>query len=297
MPDTPLPERLAVALQHLLPKRALTELMGRLASAEAGGLTQAAVRAFVRRYGVNMEEALEPDLSRYRSFNEFFTRPLRPGARPLAQAELICPVDGAISQFGPSTEGRLLQAKGHDYSVAALLGGAAAEAAPYEGGLFATLYLSPRDYHRVHMPCAGRLLGMRHVPGTLYSVNPTTARGVPGLFARNERVVCFFEQDGERPLPFVVVLVGATIVGSMATVWHGTVNPPRSGEVRDWRYDQGKPIALQQGDEMGRFLLGSTAVLLFPPGFGGGSLQFNPAWQPAGAIRMGEVMATRGPDA
>jgi len=160
-------------------------------------------------------------------------------------------------------------------------------AAPYRDGAFATLYLSPRDYHRIHMPCRGRLKRMIHVPGPLFSVNPTTARGVPGLFARNERVVCVFEGALHgRTFDFVLVLVGATIVGSMATVWHGVVNPPRCGEVRQWRYE-GQAIDLQAGGEMGRFLLGSTVVMLFPKNL----LRFNPDWAPARAIRMGEPMA------
>ena len=180
--------------------------------------------------------------------------------------------------------------RGHDYSATALLGGDAALAARFHGGQFATLYLSPRDYHRIHMPCAGRLRRMIHVPGALFSVNPVTARGVPELFARNERVVCVFEAaDGA---PFVLVLVGATIVGSMATVWHGVVNPPRPGRLREWDY-AGQDIRLPQGAEMGRFLLGSTVVLLLPPRLGT-PLRFNPAWQPGGAVRMGQAMADRG---
>jgi phosphatidylserine decarboxylase len=274
----------AVWPQYLLPKRALTQLAGRLAGARAGSLTTGAIRRFVARYGVDMNEAADPDIAHYATFNEFFTRALKPGVRPLAQADLLCPVDGAISQFGPIDGERILQAKGHDYSVTALVGGDRALAAHFQGGHFATLYLSPRDYHRIHMPCAGRLLRMIHVPGDLFSVNPATARGVPGLFARNERVVCVFE--GERG-PWVLVLVGATIVGSMATVWHGVVNPPRTGSLREWAYAD-QAIDLARGAEMGRFLLGSTVVLLFPRG----PLQFNPRWAPGGAIRMGEAMAT-----
>lgn len=276
-------DRLAVLPQYLLPKQAITALAGKLASAELGAITTGTIRRFVARYGVNMSEAAEPDITRYKTFNEFFTRPLKAGARPIAQAHLICPVDGAISQFGNIERDQIFQAKGHNYSTTALVGGDAALAAPYENGHFATLYLSPKDYHRIHMPCDGRLTRMLHVPGPLFSVNPVTARGVPGLFARNERVVCVFE--GPRG-PFVLVLVGATIVGSMATVWHGVVNPPRVREVRQWRYDT-QPVALKQGDEMGRFLLGSTVVLLFPKG----GLQFNAAWQPGGGIRLGEAMA------
>ena len=279
-----------VALQHLLPKQALTSLAGVLAGARGGAATTAAIRAFVQRYGVNMAEAAEPDIAAYATFNEFFTRALKPGVRPLAQADLICPVDGAISQFGAIDGDRIFQAKGHHYTTQALVGGDGALAAHFHGGLFATLYLSPRDYHRIHMPCAGRLLRMIHVPGDLFSVNPATAQGVPGLFARNERVVCVF--DGEAG-PWVLVLVGATIVGSMATVWHGVVNPPRTSRVREWAYHD-QDIRLAQGQEMGRFLLGSTVVMLFPrPSEGRARLAFNPAWAPGLPIRLGQVMATR----
>ena len=277
-------DRLAVLPQYLLPKQAMTRLAGRIASAEGGAFTTRLIRWFVGRYGVNMAEAAEPDIARYPSFNAFFTRALKPGARPLAEAKWSCPVDGAISQIGPLEGERLVQAKGHSYTATALLGGEAVLAREFEDGHFATLYLSPRDYHRIHMPAAGRLRRMIHVPGELFSVNPTTARGVPGLFARNERVVCVF--DGETA-PFVMVLVGATVVGSMATTWHGVVNPPRSGQLRDWTYAPGD-VSLSRGQEMGRFLLGSTVVMLFPPG----PLQFNPSWAPGGAIRMGEVMAS-----
>ncbi|MCX7239366.1 MAG: archaetidylserine decarboxylase [Burkholderiales bacterium] len=276
-------DALAVLPQYLLPKKALTLLAGKLAAAHGGALTTALIRWFVGRYGVNMAEAANPDIASYATFNDFFTRPLRAGARPLADAPFVCPVDGAISQFGPIAKDQIFQAKGHHYSTTALLAGDAALAAQFDDGAFATLYLSPRDYHRIHMPCDGVLRRMVYVPGDLFSVNPTTARGVPGLFARNERVVCVF--DSARGA-FVLTLVGATIVGSMATVWHGQVNPPRSADVRSWSYDDNAP-ALARGAEMGRFLLGSTVVMLFPKGV----LRFNPQWQPGRAIRMGEAMA------
>ena len=275
-------DRLAVLPQYLLPKKLVTQLAGRFASAELGGVTQAAISRFVAHYGVDMSEAAEPDITRYASFNDFFTRALRAGARPLADADYVCPVDGAISQFGAIERDQIFQAKGHHYSTCALLAGDAALAAEFENGQFATIYLSPKDYHRIHMPCAGRLLRMVYVPGDLFSVNPTTVRGVPGLFARNERVVCVF--DTARG-PFVLVLVGATIVGSMATVWHGVVNPPRPGEIKRWDYAD-KPVELAKGAEMGRFLLGSTVVLLWPKG----TLKFNPDWTPGGAVRMGQMM-------
>jgi phosphatidylserine decarboxylase len=278
-------DRLAVLPQYLLPKQALTALAGWVARARGGAFTTALIKWFVKRYQVNMAEAANPDIASYPSFNEFFTRALQRDARPLASADLICPVDGAISQFGPIQGDQIFQAKGHQYSSTALVGGDAELAAQFDNGSFATLYLSPRDYHRIHMPCDGRLTRMIYVPGALFSVNPTTARGVPGLFARNERVVCVFESAQG---PFVLVLVGATIVGSMATVWHGVVNPPRPGVVREWLYDL--PVALRQGEEMGRFLLGSTVVMLFPKG----PLRFNSAWAPGGAIRLGEAMASLG---
>jgi phosphatidylserine decarboxylase len=275
-------DRLAVIPQYLLPKRALTVLAGKIAGSRGGALTTALIRWFVARYKVNMAEAANPDISSYPTFNEFFTRPLRAGARPLAKAEYICPVDGAISQFGPIAADQVFQAKGHSYSTTALVGGDAQLAAQFQNGSFATLYLSPRDYHRIHMPCDGELRRMIYVPGDLFSVNPTTARGVPGLFARNERVVCVFETAKG---PMVLTLVGATIVGSMATVWHGVVNPPRSSQVREWHYKLGQ-VKLRQGEEMGRFLLGSTVVMLFPAN----TLKFNSQWSPTKAIRLGEMM-------
>lgn len=276
-------ERLAVLIQYLLPKLALTVIAGRFARARGGRATTEVIRWFVRRYGVNMEEAANPDIASYATFNDFFTRPLRDGARPLQEAQLICPVDGAISQFGAIEQDQIYQAKGHHYSTTALLGGDRELAERFRDGQFATLYLSPKDYHRIHMPCDGRLTQMIYVPGDLFSVNPVTARGVPGLFARNERVVCVFETEYG---PFVMTLVGATIVGSMATVWHGTVNPTRTGEICKWRY-RDEVISLKRGAELGRFKLGSTVVMLFPAG----APAFHPDWAPQRPVRMGEAMS------
>lgn len=277
-----------VILQHLLPKLALTRLAGALASHEGGALTRLVIERFIRHYGVDMAEALQPDPARYRSFNDFFTRALRPDARPLADRALVCPVDGAVSQLGPIDDGRILQAKGHLYTAHALLAGDATLARRFRDGQFATIYLSPRDYHRIHMPCDGQLQQMVYVPGSLYSVNPTTVAGVPGLFARNERVVCVFEAPWG---PWVLVLVGATIVGSMATTWHGVVNPPRPGRVCHWQYPAtgDKAVTLARGDEMGRFLLGSTVVMLFPPG----APALPTDWQPGQAVRMGQAMSAQ----
>jgi len=269
----------------------LTALVGKLASLQAGSVTTAVIGWFVKRYKVNMAEAANPDIASYASFNDFFTRPLKIGARPLAQVDFICPVDGTISQFGNIEQDQIFQAKGHHYSTLAILAGQQALADKFENGHFACLYLSPKDYHRIHMPCDGTLINMTYVPGDLFSVNPTTAANVPNLFARNERVVCEFES--EKHDTFVMILVGATIVGSMATVWHnstdgaknGIINPQHSGNVRTWSYID-KNIQLKQGDEMGRFLLGSTVVMLFEKD----SLHFNADWQPTHSIKLGEVM-------
>jgi len=275
--------RLAVIPQYFFPKQALTAFAGLVAGARAGRVTTGLIRWFIGKYKVNMTEAANPDIYSYSTFNEFFTRALRSGARPIAGVDFISPVDGAISQFGKIDQDQIFQAKGHNYLTSTLVGGDAALAEQFRDGSFATLYLSPRDYHRVHMPCDGRLMRMIYVPGALFSVNPTTARGVPNLFARNERVVCVFEGPHG---PFVLVLVGATIVGSMQTVWHGVINPPRTGKIREWRYDK-QHLVLKKGDEMGRFLLGSTVVMLFQKDL----LSFNPAWQPTAAVKLGEKMA------
>jgi len=276
-------DQLAVLPQYLMPKLAMTRLAGRIASAEWGALTTWVIEGFISRYKVNMSEAVHEDPAHYKSFNEFFTRPLKEGVRPLASSTWVCPVDGAISQCGAIELDQIFQAKGHQYSTRALVGGDAALASQFQNGQFATLYLSPRDYHRIHMPIAGKLLRMIHVPGDLFSVNPTTARGVPGLFARNERVVCEFETVQG---PMVLVLVGATIVGSMATVWHGQVNPPRPGIVREWHYDT-QNVLLQKGEEMGRFLLGSTVVMLFQQN----SIAFPTDWLSTRPLQMGEAMS------
>ncbi len=281
--------QLSIIMQYILPKQAITALAGILANKQCGALTTKVIAWFVKRYGVNMAEAANADISSFASFNDFFTRPLKTDARPLAKAEFICPVDGAISQFGSIEKDQIFQAKGHHYSTLALVAGQQVLANKFENGHFACLYLSPKDYHRIHMPCAGVLKSMAYVPGDLFSVNPTTAANVPNLFARNERVVCEF--TSEKHGTFVMVLVGATIVGSMATVWHeavdgvknGIINPPRSKNIRSWNYGN---ISLNQGDEMGRFLLGSTVVMLFEKD----ALQFNADWQATKSIKLGEMM-------
>ncbi|MFC3125541.1 archaetidylserine decarboxylase [Pseudoroseomonas globiformis] len=276
-------DRLSLMLQHLLPKQRLTTLAGRVAGVQGSSLTPHLVRWFVRKYGVDMSEAEDPDIASYGSFNDFFTRSLKAGVRPLAAAEFVCPVDGAISQLGAIDDHHILQAKGHRFTTTELVGGDAALAAQFRHGSFANLYLSPKDYHRLHMPCDGKLQRMIYVPGALFSVNPATARGLPGLFARNERVVCIFESSQHGV--FVMVLVGATIVGSMATVWHGVVNPIRTNKVSEWSYAD-QDIVLRKGDEMGRFLLGSTIVMLFKQNV----IIFNRDWAPERSVRLRERM-------
>ena len=283
--------QLSIIMQYILPKQAITALAGKLASKQCGALTTKVIAWFVKRYGVNMAEAANADISSFASFNDFFTRPLKAGVRPFADAAFICPVDGAISQFGSIEKDQIFQAKGHSYSILALVAGQKELAHKFENGHFACLYLSPKDYHRIHMPCDGTLKSMAYVPGDLFSVNPTTAANVPNLFARNERVVCEF--TSEKYGTFVMVLVGATIVGSMATVWHetvdgvknGIINPPRTKNIRSWSYSD-KNIQLKQGDEMGCFLLGSTVVMLFEKD----ALQFNADWQATKSIKLGEMM-------
>jgi phosphatidylserine decarboxylase len=281
-----MPDRLTILLQHLLPKQTLTTFAGRVAGAQGGLTTTRLIQWFVRKYGVDMAEADDPDIASYKSFNDFFTRSLKAGARPLAEADFVCPVDGAISQFGAIDDHHILQAKGHRFTTTELVGGDGTLAARFRHGSFANLYLSPKDYHRLHMPCDGKLTRMIYVPGTLFSVNPATARGLPNLFARNERVVCVFESPEHGP--FVMVLVGATIVGSMATVWHGVVNPTRTNKVSEWRYAD-QDIVLKQGEEMGRFLLGSTIVMLFRQD----TIIFNEDWMPERPVRLGERMGYR----
>lgn len=279
-------ERLQALLQNILPKQALTNLAGRIAGARGGSLTTRLVGWFIKRYDVDMTEAANADIASYKSFNDFFTRPLRTGARPLAGADFICPVDGAISQFGDIEDHHILQAKGHRFTVTDLVGGDWELSAKFRHGGFANLYLSPRDYHRVHMPCDGILTRMIYVPGALFSVNPVTARRVPNLFARNERVVCIFKSPAHGT--FAMVLVGATIVGSIATTWHGVVNAKRTKTPSDWTYPDHR-LHLKQGEEMGRFLLGSTIVMLFRQK----GIVFNKEWAPERNVQLGEMMGNR----
>jgi phosphatidylserine decarboxylase len=261
-------DNIKLSLQYILPKLWLTRLAGWGASKRAGWLTRLVIDLFVKYYKVNMAEAQKPDTASYRTFNDFFVRPLRDEARPVDTDPnvLVMPADGVISQMGLIEEDKILQAKGHSYSLEALLAGNYLMADLFRNGSFATTYLSPRDYHRVHMPCNGILREMIYVPGDLFSVNHLTAQNVPNLFARNERVICLFDTEFG---PMAQILVGATIVGSIETVWAGTITPPREGVIKRWTWPAGESegsVALLKGQEMGRFKLGSTVINLFAPG-------------------------------
>ncbi|MEE3652690.1 MULTISPECIES: archaetidylserine decarboxylase [unclassified Brenneria] len=282
-------DSIKIKLQYWLPKIWLTRLAGWGADKQAGKLTKLVIDLFVRYYKVNMLEAQQADTAAYRSFNAFFVRPLRPEVRPIDPHahRLVQPADGVLSQLGAITDGKLIQAKNHHYSLEALLAGNYVMAELFRGGLFATTYLSPRDYHRVHMPCDGVLREMIYVPGDLFSVNLLTAENVPNLFARNERVICLFDTEFG---PLAQILVGATIVGSIETVWAGTVTPPREGIVKRWTYPSAGTegaIALTKGEEMGRFKLGSTVINLFSSQ----RLQFSAHLGSLSVTRVGEPFA------
>ncbi len=278
-----------LSLQYILPKLWLTRLAGWGASKRAGWLTKLVIDLFVKAYKVNMSEAQKPDTASYRTFNDFFVRALRDEVRPLNTDPnvLVMPADGVISQLGRIEQDKILQAKGHDYSLEALLAGNYLMADKFRNGTFATTYLSPRDYHRVHMPCNGILREMIYVPGDLFSVNHLTAQNVPNLFARNERVICLFDTEFG---PMAQILVGATIVGSIETVWSGTVTPPREGVIKRWTWPAGddeNAVALLKGQEMGRFKLGSTVINLFAPG----KVNLVEGLQSLSVTRLGEALA------
>lgn len=276
-------KKLFAAIQYPLPHHLISRLVGLLAQSRVRWLKDLFIGQFIKAFNVDMTEAAQPDAKAYENFNEFFTRPLKEGVRPVVALEhsMACPVDGTVSQLGPIDYGRIFQAKGHSYSVLELLGGDVERAAPFMGGQFATVYLSPKDYHRIHMPVTGTLREMVHVPGRLFSVNPATTENVDGLFARNERVVAIFDTEYG---PMAMVLVGAMIVASIETVWSGQVTP-LNREVAVTRYsDAPQAITLQKGDELGRFKLGSTIVMLYAPE----AAQFLDSFQPGTPTRMGE---------
>jgi phosphatidylserine decarboxylase len=276
---------LFIALQHLVPQHALSRLAGSIAASDTPWLRDRLIRRFVAAYGVDLSEAAR-EIGQFTSFNDFFTRELKPGARPLADAAqfILSPADGAVSQLGPVSGGRIIQAKGRDYSVAEILGCSEAEAARFEGGSFITIYLSPKDYHRVHMPAAGTLAQTSYIPGDLFSVNTATAAGVDRLFARNERLSCRFDgPDGH----FASIMVGAMIVAGIDTVWPNTFRTHVSAPVHEDFAGAGHDLAA--GDEMGRFYLGSTVVLLFEPG----RVAWRDDLKAGDPLRMGEAIARR----
>ena len=249
-------------LQKLIPQHTLSRLIGQLAQSRISWLKNLFIAWSIKKYQVNMDEAETKDYRDFLSFNDFFTRPLQQQARPMpTTADAIAsPADGYVSELGHIKDQQVLQAKGHYYSLPALLGGDHQQAALFQNGVFFTAYLSPKDYHRVHMPFAGTLEKMVYVPGTLFSVNPETVNHLPGLFARNERVICYFHTTDLCPM--AIILVGAVIVASIATVWHGTITPSTQTHLQQWSYCN-NTITLNRGDEMGRFLLGSTVIVLF----------------------------------
>jgi len=281
-------DKLKIILQYCYPKHAVSRLVGKLAQASAGPLTTALIKVFIRKFQVNMQEAQNSEPSDYKNFNDFFTRSLKEGMRPIIQEQnqLAQPVDGAISQLGDVAQGRIIQAKGRDYSVKELLGGDQAMSDLFEQGKFATIYLAPKDYHRIHMPIEGDLKKMTYVPGELFSVNPLTAQNVDRLFARNERVVTLFETPAG---PMALILVGATIVASIETTWAGTVTPPRGSKIFSWNYEKETALSFKKGDEMGRFKLGSTVIALFAKD----CIEFNKNLEEETVTRMGEHFATQ----
>lgn len=281
-------DSIKIAMQYITPKHLLSRLVGCLAAAEAGAVTTAMIKLFIKQYKVDMSEAMDPNPESYPSFNAFFTRELKEDARSICQddRQLALPVDGAVSQLGDIKHDSIFQAKGHDYSLTTLLGGKPELAKPFLDGKFATIYLSPKDYHRIHMPIDGQLTDMIYVPGELFSVSPLTAERVPGLFARNERVVAIFDTEIGK---MAMVLVGATIVASIETKWAGTVSPPAGKNVQHWQYpsEGDNAVFIKKGEEMGLFKLGSTIVACFEPEM----LEF--ADLSAGDItRLGDVFAT-----
>ena len=280
-------QRTKVAFQYIMPQLYLTQLAGWFAQQKWGAVTHFVIKAFAKKYNVDMSEAKKENFSDYESFNQFFIRELKDDARKINEnpTALCLPADGRVSQIGHIDDERLLQAKGHFFSLSDLLAGDEELVNTFKNGEFATIYLSPRDYHRVHMPCDATLRKMIYVPGDLFSVNPFLAEHVPNLFARNERVICVFDTAFG---PMVQILVGATITASMSTVWAGVINPPRTGEVKVWTYQGDNAIKLTKGQEMGAFQLGSTVINLFPAN----SVTLAEHLEVDIPVRMGEILAT-----
>lgn len=271
--------------QNLIPQHFLSHLMGKLANAKLGMLTTFGIKKFIKRYCVKMNEAKISDYTQFKTFNDFFTRELKSGVRLISQEEncIVSPVDGCISEIGEIKNNLLLQAKGAYFNVKDLCGGDLESSRSFENGNFLTAYLSPKDYHRFHMPITGRVKKMIYVPGKLFSVNPYSVKNISNLFSRNERVVCIFETAiGSVAL----IAVGAMIVGSVSINWHGIVSPQKNRIIQTWNYDDGK-IILQKGDEVGHFRLGSTVIILCEHN----AVVWNSALQAETILRLGEVIA------
>jgi phosphatidylserine decarboxylase len=278
---------LFIIFQYLAPQHLLSRLVGKIANAKTVWLKNACIRKFIKRYGVNMEEAIQAAPEDYTSFNDFFTRALKPGTRPIAEPmdAMVSPADGVISASGDISADRLIQAKDKTFSLSTLLGGDAQDAEAFLDGSFFTVYLAPKDYHRVHMPCSAQLKKMLYVPGKLFSVNQRTCETIPDLFARNERVVCLFDSDAG---PLAMVLVGAMIVAGIETPWAGQVAPANHGaSTNDYQHQQ-PAIQLGKGEEMGRFKLGSTVIVLVGPG----AVSWQDDLQENSEVRMGEALGT-----
>lgn len=277
-------DKLVTLPQYIIPQHVFSLVMYRATRCEVVWFKNLIISTIIKQYRVNMAEAAEMDLDYYSSFNTFFTRLLRNDVRPISESDIVSPVDGVVSQVGPVTSGQIVQAKGQEYSVLALLGGDDALTSEFVGGQFATIYLSPKDYHRIHMPATGILRKMRYIPGKLFSVSPRTARAVPDLFARNERVAVTFDTDFG---PIVMVLVGAIFVGSMETIWAGQITPNYGKVIQQWTYDGEQAITIEKGQEMGRFNMGSTVVMLV----GKDVALFNEQVEAEATIQLGNAMS------
>lgn len=281
---TPLKDRAFITFQYLAPQHMLSRSVGWLADCEIPTIKNFLIRSFINHFDVNMSEAAEPDYRKYQSFNQFFTRPLAENARPLAEGNIVLsPADGAISEMGNIEDGKILQAKGQTYTTLELLGGEEQLATHFRHGTFTTIYLSPRDYHRVHAPVSGTLCDMIYVPGDLFSVNQTTANHVPRVFARNERLITIFDTDIGK---VAVILVGAMIVAGIETTWSGQVAPPAKKNVTLFAKNP-SPVTLAKGDELGRFKLGSTVILLFEKD----RVRLNSLMAAGTPVRMGDRLA------
>lgn len=266
--------------QYLAPKHLLSRLMAIPSNSKISWLKNFLIHTFIKKYQVNMSEAIKPTANDYETFNDFFTRHLKPGCRPISEATIVSPADGSICEFGNIENQTLLQAKNHSYTLSALLANNPAMIKQFDGGSYLTVYLAPKDYHRVHMPYNGKIAKMIHVPGNLYSVNIETAKNIPNIFANNERVITLFNSDLG---PFAVILVGACLVAGIHIKWHGQVSPRKSKGITSWSYPN-QDTLLKKGDELGHFQFGSTAIILFPKN----TVAWNKALAVGSEVTMGQ---------